>query len=348
MLGDRSGLYQLQHIILDVYIQLQAKILTSLVVAVSAKFFRHTISLGNFEFWAENQGQFFLDFFSRNLYQVVLVIPSVTFRPIRAPDHRQKRVASWPRHLYFVTLHFQASQATGAGHIGLNILYWTCTFNYRPKFERRSSSPFRPNFFAILYPEEFWIFYQKSRLIFCGFFSRNLYQVVLVISSVTFRPIRTPDHRQKRVASWPRHLYFVTLHFQASQATGAGHIGLKILYWTCTFNFRPKFERRSPSPFRPNFFAILYPQEIFDFWPNVEVNYFWIFFQKSVLGSPGNSLSNFQAHPNAGSQVETGGKLASTPLFCYPSFSGMLGDRSRPYQLQHIILDVYIQFQAKI
>ena len=31
---------------------------------------------------------FFLNFFSRNLCYLVLIIPSVTFRPIRTPDHR--------------------------------------------------------------------------------------------------------------------------------------------------------------------------------------------------------------------------------------------------------------------
>ena len=35
------------------------------------------------------------------------------------------------------------------------------------------------------------------------------------------------------------------------------------------------------------------PLGIFDFWPKIEVNIFWIFFQKSVLGSPDNTLSNF-------------------------------------------------------
>ena len=224
------------------------------------------------------------------------------------PDHRQKQVASLPRQLYFVTLHFQACLATGAGYISFNILYWTCTFNFRPKFERRSSSAFRPIFFAILYPQEildFWIFD-----FFIEFFSRNLYYVVLVLPSVTFRPIRAPDHRQKRVVSWPRHLYFVTVHFQACQATGAGHIGFNILYWTCTFNFRPKFERHSSSPFRPIFFAILYPQEILDFWPKIEVNFFWIFFQK--LYQVGNSV--FQK------------SVLGTPLFC----PGMLGEYYLP------------------
>ena len=35
----------------------------SLVVAVSANFFRHTIPLGNFGFLAENRSQFFGGFF---------------------------------------------------------------------------------------------------------------------------------------------------------------------------------------------------------------------------------------------------------------------------------------------
>ena len=38
---------------------------------------------------------------------------------------------------------------------------------------------------------------------------------------------------------------------------GTGHIGVNILVWKCTFNFRPKFERRPPSPFWPVFLARL-------------------------------------------------------------------------------------------
>ena len=83
----------------------------------------------------------------------------------------------------------------------------------------------------------------------------------------------------------------------------------------CTFNFRPKFRRLLPSPFWPNFSAVLYPQEICDFWPKIRVNFFWIFFHKSVLGSPDITLGNFQVHPSDRSQAETSGKLASTSYF---------------------------------
>ena len=75
--------------------------------------------------------------------------------------------------------------------------------------------------------------------------------------------------------------------------TGAGHIGLNVLYWMRTFNFTRKFERRQPSPVSANFFAKLYPQEIFDFWQKRGVNFFGFSFQKSVLGSPDNTLKNF-------------------------------------------------------
>ena len=61
----------------------------------------------------------------------------------------------------------------------------------------------------------------------------------------------------------------------------------------CTFKFRPKFERHPPLSFRNKNFAILYPLDIFDFWPKIEDNFFLIFFQKSVLGSPDNTLKNF-------------------------------------------------------
>ena len=36
----------------------------------------------------------------------------------------------------------------GAGHMSVNILYWTCTFNFRPKFDRRSSFAVSASFFG--------------------------------------------------------------------------------------------------------------------------------------------------------------------------------------------------------
>ena len=74
---------------------------------------------------------------------------------------------------------------------------------------------------------------------------------------------------------------------------GAGYIAINILVWTCTFNFRPKFERRPPSPFFPVFFARLYPYEFFDFLLKIKVEIFGIFSHKPVLGSPDNTLTKF-------------------------------------------------------
>ena len=57
-------LYYRHHITLDVYIQFEAKISTSLNVAVSASFIGHTVPLGIFGFFDENQCQDFWDFFT--------------------------------------------------------------------------------------------------------------------------------------------------------------------------------------------------------------------------------------------------------------------------------------------
>ena len=106
------------------------------------------------------------------------------------------------------------------GHIGLNILYWTCTFNFRPKFERRLSSPFWAIVFTKPYPYESCNFWPKIEVIYGGFFSRNLYLVVLIIPSATFRSIRAPDYRQKRISSWPRHLILINCYPQFSGKLG--------------------------------------------------------------------------------------------------------------------------------
>ena len=74
---------------------------------------------------------------------------------------------------------------------------------------------------------------------------------------------------------------------------GAGHIAVNILVWTCTFNFRPKFQRRLPSPFWPVFLARLYPYEFFDFLLKIKAKIFGIFLIKPVLGSPDNTLTKF-------------------------------------------------------
>ena len=74
---------------------------------------------------------------------------------------------------------------------------------------------------------------------------------------------------------------------------GAGHIAVNILSWMCTFNFRPKFERRSLSPFQPFFSVILYALEFLDFSMKIKVKIFGIFLHKPVLGSPDNNLTKF-------------------------------------------------------
>ena len=244
-----------------------------------------------------------------------MIILSVTFRSNRTLAPRQKQGKSWPGHLLLKNCYPHTSWVIGAGHFGLNILYWMCTFNFRPKFQRRSPSPFQPFFFAILQSSEIFDFWLKIESIFFGLFFINLYYVVLIIPSVTFRSIQTHARRQKQAKSWPGHLIFKNCYPQVSQVIGAGHFGLNILYWMCTFNFRPKFQRRSPSPFQPFFFAILQSSEIFDFWLKIEVNIFWTFFHKSILRSPDNALSNFQVHPNTCSQSKTSKKLAWLPYF---------------------------------
>ena len=64
-----------------------------------------------------------------------------------------------------------------------------------------------------------------------------------------------------------------------------------------------------------NFFGHTIPLGNLRFWPKIKVNFFWIFFHKSVLGSPDITLGNFKVHPSARSQAETSGKLAWTPYF---------------------------------
>ena len=59
----------------------------------------------------------------------------------------------------------------GAGHIAVNILVWTCTFDIRPKFENRPALPFWPVFLARLYPYEFFDFSLKMKVEIFGIFS---------------------------------------------------------------------------------------------------------------------------------------------------------------------------------
>ena len=74
---------------------------------------------------------------------------------------------------------------------------------------------------------------------------------------------------------------------------GAGHIDINILVWTCTFNFRPKFERRLRSPFWPVFLARIYPYEFFDFSLKIKSRFLGFFSIKPVLGSPDHTLTKF-------------------------------------------------------
>ena len=46
---------------------------------------------------------------------------------------------------------------------------------------------------------------------------------------------------------------------------GAGHIAVNILYWTCTFNFRPKFELALAVAVSASFFGHSIPLGIFGF-----------------------------------------------------------------------------------
>ena len=60
----------------------------------------------------------------------------------------------------------------GAGHIAVNILYWTCTFNFRPKFAVAVSA----SFFGHTIPlGNFGFFAENQSQDFLGFFDINLY-----------------------------------------------------------------------------------------------------------------------------------------------------------------------------
>ena len=108
-----SESYWPQHIILDVYIQFYSKFSMSPAVASSANFFRHTIPLENLWFFGRKSRLIFNGFFSRNLYEVLLIIPSATFRSVWVPDYRQKKVSSWPYHLILINCYPQFSDKLG-------------------------------------------------------------------------------------------------------------------------------------------------------------------------------------------------------------------------------------------
>ena len=58
---------------------------------------------------------------------------------------------------------------------------------------------------------------------------------------------------------------------------GAGHIAVNILYWTCTFNFRPKFERQLAVAVSAIFFSHTIPLGIFGFFAENQSQDFWDF-----------------------------------------------------------------------
>ena len=95
------------------------------------------------------------------------------------------------------------------------------------------------------------------------------------------------------IKSHHRALYFNKFSrsvFRQVSPIGAGHIGFNILYWTSTFNFRTKFEHCPPPPFWSIFAVHVRGHAIL---LKIEVIFFKFFFQKSILGSPDNTLSNF-------------------------------------------------------
>ena len=59
------------------------------------------------------------------------------------------------------------------------------------------------------------------------------------------------------------------------QVIGAFHIGFSILYWTCTFNFKTKFEHCPPPPFWSIFEVHVRGHAIL---LKIEVIFFGIFF----------------------------------------------------------------------
>ena len=70
-----------------------------------------------------------------------------------------------------------------------------------------------------------------------------------------------------------------------SYAIGARHIGLNVLHWTCTFNFRPKFERRPRLAFVLTYklLRVLSGLPGTDLWKKIQKNLTSIFSQKSKI-----------------------------------------------------------------
>ena len=71
-------------------------------------------------------------------------------------------------------------------------------------------------------------------------------------------------------------------------------MAVNILYRTCTFNFRPIFDRRSLSPFRASFFGHTIAIGIFGFFAeNQSQDFFGFFDLNRFLGSLDNTLTKF-------------------------------------------------------
>ena len=173
-----SESYWPQHIILDVYIQFYSKFSMSPAVASSANFFRHTIPVENLWFFGRKSRSIFEGFFSRNLYEVLLIIPSATFRSVWVPDYRQKKVSRWLYYLILINCYPQFSGKLGdrsepywPQHIILDV--------YIQFHSQISTSPgvaSSANFFRhAISLGNLW-FLVENRFQFLGiFFSRNLY-----------------------------------------------------------------------------------------------------------------------------------------------------------------------------
>ena len=173
-----SESYWPQHIILDVYIQFYSKFSTSPAVASSANFFHHTIPLGNLWFFGRKSSSIFGGFFSRNLYEVVLIIPSATFRSVWVPDYRQKKVSRWPRHLILINCYPQFSGKL----VNISVPYWPQHIIldvYIQFYSKISTSPGVASsaiFFCHTIPlGNLWFLVENRDQFLDDFFSRNLY-----------------------------------------------------------------------------------------------------------------------------------------------------------------------------
>ena len=172
-----------------------------------------------------------------------------------------------------------------------------CTFNFIPNFQRRPPSPVQRIFSRHTIPlGNLWFFGRKSRSILGGFFSRNLYEVVLIIPSATFRSVWVPDYRQKKVSRWASTPYFnkllPSIFRQVRQQERA--ILASTYYTGCVHSISfPNFNVARRRQFG-EFFSPYYTLRKFVIFGRKSRSILGgFFFQKSVLGSPDNTLSNF-------------------------------------------------------